>query len=621
MESAAAVRDRAGTVAGGMPSLQRLIADRALHAVFQPIFDLAQGRHFACEALIRGPESSTLHLPADLFAAAAAAQLTQELEWLAVETAMTQFAAQRPSLRLFLNMSIGCLHASRQRFNDVRRDLLRLGVAPSRIVIEITENESVTDYSDLQDLLQEVRRMGIQIAMDDMGEGFSNLRMWSDVRPEFVKIDRHFIHDIDSDPLKLHFVRAMHEIADVCGSALIAEGVETPAQLSVLRRLGINFFQGFGIARPHRDIAVASGCAPAIAADQGILVLPPPHRRAHSPAIAQLAHELEAVSPETDNDSVYRMFEANPTLGIVPVVADDRPLGIITRNSLIDRFARPFRRELYGRRPCTMVMDPPQMFEDTQSVQDVARIIGSLHGNQIGDSFVITRKGRYRGIGYLRELMAIITDLQIRAARYANPLTQLPGNVPINEQLEELLSSNREFVAAYCDLDNFKAYNDTYGYLPGDQMIQQIGRLLAEAAAELDDFVGHVGGDDFVVLMQSVDWEARLRQVIRIFDAGLGQHLTAAHMLAGGYHGEDRRGNAVFHRLPALSIGCVRVAPGSDLSHHDVSAALVEAKKAAKRTQGSSLFVERRITQPRKPVPAAMDPAAAVLPAPTPVLN
>ena len=139
--------------------LHGLMANRALHTVFQPIFDLTQGRHFACEALIRGPADSSLHTANALFAAAAAADCTYELEWLAVETALTQFAAQHSSLRLFVNMSIGCLHASRQRFADVRRQLLRLGVAPSRIVVEITENESVTEYADLQELLDRKRHV------------------------------------------------------------------------------------------------------------------------------------------------------------------------------------------------------------------------------------------------------------------------------------------------------------------------------------------------------------------------------------------------------------------------------------------------------------------------------
>jgi EAL domain-containing protein (putative c-di-GMP-specific phosphodiesterase class I) len=134
-------------------ALRRLMSDRGLHSVYQPILDVRKGNYLACEALIRGPEGSELHAPGALFAAAAAADCTHELEWLAVETAIVQFAAQQCALRLFLNMSISCLHASRKRLVAIRQELLRLGVPPSRIVIELTENESVTDFSDLQETL------------------------------------------------------------------------------------------------------------------------------------------------------------------------------------------------------------------------------------------------------------------------------------------------------------------------------------------------------------------------------------------------------------------------------------------------------------------------------------
>ncbi|MCF8197192.1 MAG: GGDEF domain-containing protein [Sulfuritalea sp.] len=578
--------------------LQELMQNRGLHAVYQPILDIRQECYFACEALIRGPEGSTLHSPAQLFAAAAAGQCTHELEWLALEIAIQQFAEQDCAARLFVNMSLGCLHASRKRLAAMRHDLLRLGVPPSRIAIELTKNGSVIDFADLQDALQEFRQIGIQIAMDDIGEGFSNLRMWSEVRPDFVKIDRHFVSGIDTDPLKLHFVRAMHEIADACGSALIAKGVETGAQLAVLRDLGIPYLQGFGVARPSRVIPSLSHSAhpTATVANDSILVLPScPRPERRMPRIDQILHEMLSVSPDTDNDDVFRIFEHQPALNILPVVANGQPVGIITRSALIDRFARPFRRELYGKRPCTMIMDRPLLFDEAQSVQEVAQVIGGLRGTEVCDSFLITREGHYRGVAFLRELMAVITDMQIRAARYANPLTQLPGNVPINEQMDRLIESKHDFVAAYCDLDHFKPYNDAYGYRCGDQMIQQLGTLLSEAVADQQDFVGHVGGDDFIVLLQSQDWEARLRRILSDFDAALSEHVTdPMHIAAGGYCGEDRLGGAVFHPLPALSIGCVMVQSGAFTSHHEVSAALSEAKKEAKRLPGSALFVERR---------------------------
>lgn len=575
-------------------SLQHLMQQRALHVVFQPILNLRQGIYYACEALLRGPEKSNLHSPAQLFAAAEEQNCTLELEWLAVETAILQFSEQRSALRLFLNMSIGCLRASRSRLVAIRQDLLRLGISPSRIVIELTENQSVTDFSDLQEILQDFRALGVQIAMDDMGEGFSNLRMWSEVRPEYVKIDRHFIDGIHTDGLKLHFVRAMHEIADACGSVLIAEGVESQDDLAVLHEIGIQYVQGFGIAHPSLKIVSVPSSLPNFS-DETTLFLPTRAKGAHqTPSVEKLLHSIVPVAPETLNDHVYQIFEHHPALTVVPVVADGTPLGIITRSSLIDRFARPFRRELYGKKQCTMFMTPALVVDDHQSIQETALLVGSQQGTEIQDAFVVTHKGRYRGMGFSRELMGMITDLQIRAARYANPLTQLPGNVPINEQMDRLIDSNRSFVAAYCDLDHFKPYNDYYGYRRGDQIIQKVAEILTECAIEHKDFVGHIGGDDFIVLFQSQGWEERVQHVLTRFDAMVTQLVSQEHLLAGGYHGEDRRGSKVFHPLPALSIGCLCVSPGAFASHHDVSAALGDAKKEAKRIPGSSWFVERR---------------------------
>jgi EAL domain-containing protein (putative c-di-GMP-specific phosphodiesterase class I)/GGDEF domain-containing protein len=586
MDSATALRER---------HLRRLMREKQLHTVFQPILDLQQGNFFACEALLRGPAGSALERPDQLFSTAASAGCSQELEWLAIETAILQFVELRSPLRLFLNMSIGCLNASREHLPSARRHLLRLGIPPSRIVIELTENQSVSDYSALRTVLDDFRKLGIQIAMDDMGEGFSNLRMWSEVKPDFVKIDRHFITGIDSDPIKFHFVRAMSELADACGGVLIAEGIETDAELNALRELGIPYLQGYRIARPQRTLPVP----PVLPMKDGLTRGTPLARPRSMPRIEQLLHTVSSITPDTDNDAVYQIFECAPELPILPVVEHGVVLGIITRTALIDRFARPYRRELYGKRSCTLMMELPVLVDVAQTAQAVAQLVSNQRGSKISDCFVITREGRYAGIGYTRELMALITDLQIRAARYANPLTQLPGNVPINEHLDRLLDGRTSFVAAYCDLDHFKPYNDEYGYRRGDLIIQELGNILTASVDEQVDFVGHVGGDDFIVLLQSTNWEVRLHGVITDFLANLPPHVSPDHLAAGGYAGEDRRGSPVFHPLPGLSIGCVMIEPGQFRDHYEVSAALSEAKKEAKRILGSTLFIERR----RPPAP------------------
>ncbi|MFZ2267773.1 MAG: diguanylate cyclase [Azonexus sp.] len=165
-----------------------------------------------------------------------------------------------------------------------------------------------------------------------------------------------------------------------------------------------------------------------------------------------------------------------------------------------------------------------------------------------------------------------------------------------------MLAAGSGFVAAYVDIDNFKPYNDTFGYRRGDDVIQALGRLVCEAADERQDFVGHIGGDDFFVVFQSADWEMRCWQLVRSFAENIDVQLSPEERAHGGYMAENRRGEFAFHPLPTLSIGAVRVLAGSYDSHREVAAAASAAKKQAKKKArhpgsemlGGSVFVERR---------------------------
>lgn len=184
--------------------------------------------------------------------------------------------------------------------------------------------------------------------------------------------------------------------------------------------------------------------------------------------------------------------------------------------------------------------------------------------------------------------------MQIEAARYANPLTLLPGNVPIGKHIESLLHSGTPFVVCYGDLDHFKPFNDVYSYEKGDEMIRLAGRILGSACDPRLDFIGHIGGDDFILIMQSADREQRCRNALQSFAATSVALACEEHRRAGGYESADRNGTVVFHPLTTLSIGAVRIQPGQFDSHHEVSATATEAKKMAKRICGNSLFVEQR---------------------------
>lgn len=573
-----------------------LFAAPRLAAAFQPILDYRQHRFFGYEGLIRGPADTPLHSPQVLLGLAQASGLSMEFERLCRETVLREFARLDLPGRLFLNVSASCLADPHFIDGDTAQLLQSLGLRPGRIVIEITENQQVADFGALREVLSHYRACGYQFAIDDLGEGFSNLRMWSEIRPEFVKIDKHFIRGIADDPLKFRLVQAMRDIAENTHTELIAEGIETASEFSTMRDLGIAHGQGYLIDRPAACPALQPSTAVLELLNRSHLIVFPQHHAPGNSTARQLLQTVPPLSPQMLNDEVFELFERNPEQIVLPVVRHDGvPLGLINRHSLIDRFARPYRREIYGKRPCTQFMNcNPIRVDHAMTVQELGQLLGRAEHHQIADGFIITENGRYLGLGRSQAVMGLITEMQIRAARYANPLTQLPGNVPIQEHIERLLESAVGFVAGYCDLDHFKPYNDCYGYRQGDQIIQAVAAILTRHCDRQLDFVGHVGGDDFILLMQSPDWEARCQAMLADFAAGLPAFVSAEHLQEGGYHAEDRRGNPTFHPLPSLSIGALTVEPQRFSSHHEVSAAMGGAKKQAKKLPGNALFIERR---------------------------
>jgi GGDEF domain-containing protein len=438
--------------------------------------------------------------------------------------------------------------------------------------------------------------MGFQIAIDDLGEGFSSLRLWSELRPEYVKIDMHFIQGINSDPVKLQFVRSIQEIAEQSNTLVIAEGIETQAELLVLRDIGVAYGQGYHLGRPAAAPAKALPAEVAKALSRnGVAVYPQRGTEKHTVSIEKLLHRVAAVPSSMNNNEVYEIFMREPKLLIIPVVDNGVPLGLISRFDMIDHFARPYQRELYGKKSCRQFMDPKPLIADKgTSLQDLSYRMVEAAAHHLFNGFIITEEGLYAGMGTGHDLMREITQMQINAARYANPLTQLPGNVPINEHIDRLLESGTRFWVCYCDLDHFKPFNDVYGYRRGDDVIQMTGRTLGEHCDPNRDFIGHIGGDDFMILFQSEDWEERCRAILEHFAGNVLEFYSLEDRDRGGYISEDRQGKKVFYSLISLSLGTVRVDAHQYYSHHQIATLASEAKKQAKKIHGNSLFIDRR---------------------------
>ena len=247
--SSPATRPRSNSRFRELEELLRIIESRSVHPVFQPILAFGTGEILAYEGLIRGPEDSPLHTPTKLFDAATRAGQLIELNMLCALKVVRQYARLGLKQQLFLNVTPQTVLEVRDDVQRISRFITDCGMDIAQVTIELTESQYISDRSIFRDALMLFRKAGFRVALDDLGEGFSSLRLWSELQPDFVKIDMHFVQGVSADEVKYHFLKSLQHIAEGCGSSLVAEGVETMADFCILRDLGIDNAQGFLIGR------------------------------------------------------------------------------------------------------------------------------------------------------------------------------------------------------------------------------------------------------------------------------------------------------------------------------------------------------------------------------------
>ncbi len=180
--------------------------------------------------------------------------------------------------------------------------------------------------------------------------------------------------------------------------------------------------------------------------------------------------------------------------------------------------------------------------------------------------------------------------------RALSPLTGLPGNLAIEEEIRRRCAAGDEIAVCYADLDNFKSYNDRYGFLRGDRTIVYTAEVLREVAESFPStFVGHIGGDDFVLVCSSGDAEAVCRNTIELFDRGAAGLYDPEDAVRGFVEVEDRQRKPIRHPLLTISLGVgTSNAQDGSVDHRLVVDAATEMKAFAKRRDGSVYALDRR---------------------------
>jgi EAL domain-containing protein (putative c-di-GMP-specific phosphodiesterase class I) len=235
---------------------QDLVLAEDIAILYEPIVNLTTREILGHEALVRGPWKSELHSPNRLFQLAEETGLVYELDCLCRRTALRGARGLEAGRLLFLNCLPTAIHDPAFRGEVLKQTLQELRLRPEDMVFEISERESIENFSIFREARDHYKELGFKIALDDTGVAYGSLEAVMELAPDFIKVDLALVRGIDTDPPRQELLRALHAVAGKLGGQIIAEGIETSEELETLQALGIPYGQGylFGRAAPLRRV-------------------------------------------------------------------------------------------------------------------------------------------------------------------------------------------------------------------------------------------------------------------------------------------------------------------------------------------------------------------------------
>ena len=306
----------------------------------------------------------------------------------------------------------------------------------------------------------------------------------------------------------------------------------------------------------------------------------------------------KTVTSTTKNERIEECFKENLNLHSIVVLKDNQPVGLIIREDFYFRLGSRYGHAIFINKGATSIMKANPLIVDAETpITKVSQLAMNRRKKDIYDAIIITEDNKFLGTVSVKDLVEKLTAFKVEEAKNLNPLTNLPGNRFIKEEIKQRISASNNFSFLYIDLDNFKAYNDCYGYQKGDEVINFTANVLKNTAKELgnnNDFVGHIGGDDFVVITHHSKDEVLSREIINKFDQGIKQFFSLKDQKQGYMLVEDKQSNYQRVPLTTLSIAIVSDKNRQISSPIEVSDIAADIKKEAKKSSFSNFLKAKR---------------------------
>jgi len=472
---------------------------------FQPIVNIHTGNTFGFEALLRCHKEAGFSSIDQLFDDAYDQGLLHQVDLVLRKKALEKFAVFKKNnhTKLFYNLDNRLFDSMDYAPGNTRLILAAHGYSQEDICFEISEKHQFQDNQNASKILAAYRSQGFKIAVDDCGIGFSGLQLIYYTEPDYIKIDRFFVQNMENDPKKRLVVSTLVNFAHLMGSQVLAEGVETLEEYVQCKEIGCDMIQGYFVQHPTRKISQLKPRYEMIAQ-----ISRAERRNGSFKDRSLIAGEIKYIKPVfSDNDilTIIDRFRTEENASFFPVLNRyEEPVGMIQDTAFKEYIYSKFGRQLlenpsFGKDIARFITKIP--IADIHS--SVEKLIETYTQYSNNEGLIMVDDMKYVGVLSTKALLKLINEKNLTLARNQNPLTRLPGNTMIHDYFSESLTDvGHGFHFIYFDFDNFKPYNDLYGFRNGDRQILMFADLLKKAGVSENRFVGHVGGDDFFMGIQ-----------------------------------------------------------------------------------------------------------------------
>ena len=472
-----------------------------LDYAFQPIIYAQSGKLYAVEALLRNvqdiPNITTID---DLFDLVFSNDYLYEFDLLLREKAIKKFAnINIPNLKLFYNLDNRIIYNKNYSSGNTQKILTKYNLSKDKIIFELSEKGTSIEQNALSTMLQRYKQSGYSIAIDDFGIGVSGLKLLYFSEANIIKIDRFFISNIDQDSKKKLFCSSIIDMAHIMGMQVIAEGVETQKEFYTCKDIGADFIQGFLVQKPTKNI---NEILP-IYNDISNLILDDKREDQNKFIDEQFIDKIEPLPVNSSLYDIILHFKKNTDHNFVPIIDEFRYfLGIIYESDIkkisYSQYGLSLAQNQNFSTTLLKYLKPALSVEMAWGIDKILEMYNLNFQNSLG--IFITNSDKYLGFINLNSLLTMSYKRNIEIATNQSPLTKLPGN----NQIEKFIANSFRNIQIntthiiYFDFNDFKPFNDIYGFRQGDRAILIFSELLQKRYPK-NSFIAHIGGDDFFV--------------------------------------------------------------------------------------------------------------------------